>query len=83
MHHVNQIHTIQIVKKHHYELRLRLLRVLREARKNTPPPMQKQGMWPGCGQGVSKWLRMTYNVNLCGFIFIFMSNNSHESGQKT
>ena len=36
-----QIHTIQIVKNHRYDLRIGLLRVLREARKNTPPPRQK------------------------------------------
>ena len=43
MHHVNQIHTTQIVKNHRYDLCLGLLRVIREARKNAPTPMQKQG----------------------------------------
>ena len=71
MHHVNQIHTIHIVKKHHYDLRLGLLRVLREGRKNTPPPIQKQGVWPGCGEGASKSLGMTYNVNSLWFYFYF------------
>ena len=69
MHHVNQIHTIHIVKTHRYDLRLGLLRVLREGRKNTPPPMQQQGMWPGCGQGASKWVGLTYNVNSLWFYF--------------
>ena len=46
-------------KNHRYDLRLGLLRVLREARKNTPPPMQKQGVWPGRGQGASKWVGLT------------------------
>ena len=60
-------HTIQIVKNHHYNLHLGLLRMLREARKNTPPPMQKQGVWPGCGQGASKWVGLTYKVNSVWF----------------
>ena len=57
MHHVNQIHNIQIVKNNRYDLRLGLLRVLREV------PTQKQGVWPGCDQGASKWVGLTYKVN--------------------
>ena len=44
MHHVKQLHTIQIVKNHRYDLRLGLLRVLREARKNMPPPIEAGGV---------------------------------------
>ena len=42
-------------KKHRYDLRLRLLRVLREARKNMPLLCRSRG----CGQGTSKWVGLT------------------------
>ena len=28
-----------------------------------PPPMQEQGVWPGCGQGTSTWVGLAYEVN--------------------
>ena len=35
---------------------------LREAEKNTPLPTQEQGVWPGCGQGTSRWVGLTYTL---------------------
>ena len=37
--------------------------MLREAGENTPLPIQEQGVWPRCGQGTSRWVRLTYKVN--------------------
>ena len=53
-----------------------------EARKNTPLSVQKQGVWPRCGQGTSRWVGLTYKVIFVYFYPCLMSNNKHGSGQK-
>ena len=55
--------------------------MLREARKNTPFSVQKQGVWPRCGQETSRWVGLTYKVNSSSFTCVFMFNDKHGSGQ--
>ena len=37
--------------------------MLRETKKNMPLSVQEQGVWPGCDQGASRWVGLTYKVN--------------------
>ena len=37
--------------------------MVKKAKVNTPPPMQEQGVWPGCGQGETRWVGLTFKVN--------------------
>ena len=63
IHHIHYIHPVQLTLDHCENLCLEVLRVLREAWENMRPPMQEQGVWPGCGQGTSTWVGLAYEVN--------------------
>ena len=49
---------------------------------NTPSPLHEHWVWPECGKGTGRWVGLIKST-LCSSTCIFMSNNSHDSGQKT